>query len=178
MSSHPHSYKTNDRIVTSDDVLPKYSRILGNDKEVHLLIFEQYKEASRLASNAVDRRYSLNSIFVSILTTGALAIVTAYRFLAATLGQTPILLAALIGVVICVAWYFWISFLMAQSHARQQVLEELERYLPASIYRSTNARLKLADHNLIAKTEKMIPLLLGLIFGAVLLLSGFNRTHI
>lgn len=104
----------------------KYGKEFSN----HLL--EQYKLYVETAERVSDRRQSANNFYLSL--NSAISVLSGY--LSATIKDFWIILVAFTGILISLAWIQNINSYKQLNSAKFKVIHEMEKYLPASLFKT------------------------------------------
>jgi len=121
-----------------------------------------YLEASRIAHIAIDRRYGIHRFFILIFSSISVLFASLARFDLVANVEISLLMVFLVCMFMSFVWYLWVDFLLRQSEARQNVLEQLESALPTKLYQSTNANIDMADHVSFSWVERGMPIFVGI----------------
>lgn len=137
------------------------------EKEINVLL-AQWQTCVEMANSVSQRRDSMNNIFITL----NLAIVAAVSFV--WNAKTFFLLIA--GMVLCVIWILFIRNFKLLNEAKFQVINNLEKELPASPFENEWNKLQLNKKYMDGtKLERTLPITFIILYTAVLLVLLFIK---
>jgi hypothetical protein len=167
-------------VQTSSDVslLISDQRQYGDKFRDHLL--EQYKLYVETADKISDRRSLSNNFFLSINAALLSGISIGLGMQSRSLSLFPIF-ACLSGILFCIAWVQMVKSYRNLNRAKFEVIQELERVLPAKLFTAEWAKFKSGDDESrtreLTEVERNVPVLfavsylvLGILFGVIFLI--------
>lgn len=149
----------------------------GPDEESDLL--EQYKFYAGTSNDVSNRRLRTNRFYVSLLS----GILVALPFVLDLNDLTPIRLAAiliigLVGVMLCVLWFFNILSYKQLNQGKYEVIHDMERELPYPCYKlewenlgEGKDRCRYIPH---WKVERWVPGLMSLPYFAMAIFAAYT----
>ena len=146
---------------TCEPLIPETGEPYGKAFKLHLL--EQYKLYVQSAENVSARRVASNRYLLTINA----ALVALYGLQSATFGQGYwTLLIPVIGVPVSLLWYLIIKSHADLNRIKFDVIHELERHLPASMYKyewRLAERRQGKSYRAVTRIERWIPLLFAVL---------------
>lgn len=133
-------------------------------KKNQSLILEQYKLIVESADRITERRQNTNKFYLGINS----FIFTAASYLTAIKINIIPLLISLIGFLVSLVWYQNINSFRQLNCAKFKVIHELEKNLPANIYKKEDEYLQIGYYKL-TSVEKWVPFIFGIIYIGIIL---------
>lgn len=113
-------------------------------------ILEQWKTCVEQANSNTDKRNSSNGLFITI--NAALFAVITFTW------DYKSILLAIVGVVVCILWINMIQSYQQLSHAKYDIINEIEKRLPLAPFAHEWEKLKLEQNYIgLTRIEKVIP---------------------
>ncbi|NPA80723.1 MAG: hypothetical protein GXO29_06720 [Thermotogae bacterium] len=132
-------------------------------------LLEQYKLYVEMADRVSDRRERTNRFYISLLS----ALMALIPILQSREMLSPVLLALLaaLGMALCFIWYRNLESYRRLNSAKFAVIHEMEKRLPCQCYSREWEMLKRKGYRRLTEVEQRIPLLTGVIFLLLFLVS-------
>ena len=138
-------------------------------------LLEQYKLYLETADKLIVRRNQTNYFYISILS-GLLAI---FSF---AINQEPsntfykivLLLMNFLGMTLCLLWWIHIRSYKQLSSAKFVIIHEMEKFLPFACYKREWEILKEKKYIELTYVEKLIPIMFGVFFVVLIVLTFLN----
>lgn len=147
--------------MTTTKLLNKDNVTLSETYKEHLL--EQYKLYVEMADRISQRRISINSFFITINST-IFTVLTFYKDKISDWG----ILIFLIGIIVSFSWFYMVNSYKQLNSAKFQVIHEMEKTLPASLYAFEWSKLGEGKEKKkywpISHIEKIIPIIFAIIY--------------
>lgn len=136
---------------------------------------EQYKSYAEMASIASQRRDQANRFYI-ILLSGLLALLSILIQMGILKGNQNVLLLAfaILGLAICVLWFFSITSYGKLSKAKYDTLRDMEESLPYKCYHKEWEILMENKYRILTGVERGIPIIFGIFYFILLLYSLIN----
>lgn len=115
------------------DLFSKTEKEYGNSYQEHL--FEQYKLFIDSIEKTSDRRQQANNYFIAINTALISLIGLSFQIKIFENSPWPKILLAVLGIVICVIFYFLIRSYKQLNTGKFAVIHEIEKNLPLALYK-------------------------------------------
>ncbi|MCS7092152.1 MAG: hypothetical protein NZM26_02275 [Patescibacteria group bacterium] len=117
----------------TDDLFSKSEKDYGDKYKDHL--FEQYKLYIESIEKTSDRRQQANNYFLTINTALISLIGLSFQFKIFENVNWIKALLAIVGIIICVIFWFFIRSYKQLNTGRFKVIHEIENFLPLSLYK-------------------------------------------
>lgn len=156
----------------SKDLFPKTAQEYGGEYSSHLL--EQYKLYVGSVEKTSDRRQHADNYFITINT--ALISLIGLSFQVKILEDVPWikLILSIVGIVICVIFWYLIRSYKQLNTGKFTVLHEIESRLPLALYKHEWKVLGEGNENSKYYPFSHIELLIPWVFGAIYLLLAIG----
>lgn len=144
----------------------------GKDFKNHLL--EQYKLYVETSLDISSKRLETNKFYLALNS----AVFGLTGYLTTLNNNLVIFLFSIIGILISIVWYLNIFSYKELNSAKFKVIHELEKHLPASLFKSEEECYLNKYHNL-TSIEKFVPAIFGILYFviiAITLFSWFSNT--
>lgn len=142
----------------------------GKDFQNHLL--EQYKLYVATTDKISDRRQTTNNFYLTLNS----AIFALSGYLSVTLKDFWILYTAILGILISIFWIQNINSYRQLNSSKFDIIHEMERYLPASIFKTEWHLLKRGKgdrYKELTAVEKNIPKIFILLYSGIIIAHFF-----
>ncbi len=141
----------------------------------HLL--EQYKLYIEMMDRVTARRGNANQFYLSLLS-ALLGILTLFTDSQKNLiyPKTLFLLLSILGFILCISWLITIDSYKQLNSLKFKVIHEMEEELPFPCYKREwdIERGKSLNYRRLSKLEKVIPILIGIIYFILVVYSSLN----
>jgi len=139
----------------------------------HLL--EQYKSYAEMASIASQRRDQANRFYILLLS-GVFALLSILIQMGVIQGNQYVLFLAfaILGLAICVLWFFSITSYGKLSKAKYDTLRDMEKSLPYRCYHEEWEILIKNKYMILTGVERGIPIIFGIFYFILFLYSLIN----
>jgi len=154
----------------------------NEDTEYVRLLLEQYKLYVQMADKISDRRADANKFFISLLT-GLLALLSAVVALRtpATIQSAVLFTVAILGIVLCIIWWFIIHSYKQLNTGKFKVVHEMEKKLPYACYDREWEVLGRGEDRAkylpLTHVEQYVPLLFKVPFVVLLIAAAYLLFH-
>ena len=154
----------------------------NDPKRIEELI-EQYKIYLNTSENVITRRQNVSTFYLGINTAliSLLATVSGILFGMEKITNKLLIISIIVfsvsvlGIVLCLNWYYLIGSYGKLNSAKMKVISELEKLLPANIYdtewRVMNEKVGYAKYRPFTNIEKKVPITFLLLYGVIITLS-------
>lgn len=155
-------------------------RDYNQTSQEHLL--EQYKLYIEMMDRVTARRGQANQFYLSLLS-ALLGVLTLFADSQKNLAysKTLFLLLSLLGLILCISWWITIHSYKQLNYLKFKVIYEMEEELPFPCYQrewEIEKSDQTVNYQRLSKVEKLIPILLGIIYTILLLYSSLKLLDI